>query len=156
METVVITDGRYRASIAAIRMLGRRGYRVVVTQTRGDSALEPPGFASLYADECRWLDGSVKDPDYPGRLYALLEEYGRPVLFCVGADTLNAVSKQRERFAKVCDFLIAPPDVLDALNDKEAVHWRCAELNIRYPGSIPGSRTRTRSSSSPTAGRNSA
>ena len=133
MGTVVITDGKYRSSIAAARMLGRDGYRVVVTQTRGDLSLEPPVFTSIFVDEGRWLDGSANDPDYPDRLYGLLSEYDRPVLFCVGAATLNAVSRQRERFAKVCDFLIAPPDVLDALNDKETVHWRCEELGIPVP-----------------------
>lgn len=140
MDTVVVTDGKYRASIAAIRMLGRGGRRVIVTQTREDmtGALEPLGFASRYASECRWVEGSAKDPDYPDKLYALLEEYGRPVLFCVGADTLNAVSRQRERFAKVCGFLIAPPDVLDALNDKEVVHQRCRELGIPVPEEFQG------------------
>ena len=92
MGTVVITDGKYRASIAA-RMLGRDGYRVVVTQTRGDLSLEPPVFTSIFVDEGRWLDGSANDPDYPDRLYGLLSEYDRPVLFCVGAATLNAVSR---------------------------------------------------------------
>ena len=138
METVVVTDGRYRASIAAIRMLGRAKYRVVVTQTRADLTLEPPGFASRYAAEGRWLDGSASDPGYPDRLYELLAEYDRPVLFCVGAATLNVVSRQRERFAEVCDFLIAPPDVLDALNDKETVHWRCEELGIPVPRQYGG------------------
>ncbi len=133
MVTVVVTDGKYRASIAAVRMLGRGGYRVVVIQARGDAALEPPVFSSRYAAEARWLDGKVDDPDYPDRLYALLAEHDRPVLFCAGAATLNAVAKQRERFAQVCDLLIAAPEVLDALNDKEAVHRRCGELGIPVP-----------------------
>lgn len=133
MDTVVITDGKYRSSIAAARVLGRSGYRIVVTQTRGDLTLEPPVFASRYVSQGRWLDGKSTDQDYPDRLYALLEECGHPVLFCAGAASLNAVAKQRERFARVCDFLIAPPDVLDALNDKEIVHQRCRELGIPVP-----------------------
>lgn len=140
MGTVVITDGKYRSSIAAARTLGRAGYRVVVTQTRGDTAAaqEPPVFASRYVAEGRWLEGGAADPGYPDRLYALLEEYDHPVLFCAGAATLNAVSKQRERFAQVCDFLIALPDVLDTLNDKEAVHRRCQELDIPVPREFDG------------------
>ena len=138
MNTVVVTDGRYRASIAAVRMLGRGGYRVVATQTRKDLSLEPPGFASRYVAESRWLEGSADDPEYPDRLYALLAEYDRPVLFCVGAATLNAVSRQRERFSQVCGFLIAPPETLDALNDKEAVHDRCEKLGIPVPAQYVG------------------
>ena len=98
MGTVVITDGKYRSSIAAARMLRRAGWRVVAVQSRGDCPLEPPVFTSRYVSEARWLDGSAADLDYPDRLYALLEGYGHPVLFCAGAATLNAVSGQRERF----------------------------------------------------------
>lgn len=138
MGVVVITDGKYRSSIAAARMLGRGGWRVVAAQTRGDLALTPPVFTSRYVSETRWLDGSATDADFPDRLYALLSEYDRPVLFCAGAASLNAVSRQRERFAQVCDFLIAPPDVLDALNDKETVHRRCLELDIPVPRQYGG------------------
>lgn len=138
MKTAVVTDGKYRTSVAAVRALGRAGYRVVVAQTRGDCALEPPVFSSRYAQERRWLDGGAAGPDYPDKLYALLAEYDRPVLFCAGAATLNAVAKQRERFAQVCDFLIAPPGALDALNDKEAVHRRCEELGIPVPKQYGG------------------
>lgn len=138
MDTVVITDGKYRASIAAARMLGRSGRRVAVLQTRGDQRLEPPVFASRYAAETRWLEGRASDPDYPDRLYELLAGCGRPVLFCTGAATLNAVAKQRERFSQVCDFLIAPPETLDQLNDKQAVHRRCVELGIPVPRQFEG------------------
>ena len=136
MGTVVITDGKYRSSIAAARMLGRAGWRVVAVQSRGDCPLEPPVFTSRYVSEARWLDGSAADSDYPDRLYALLEGYGHPVLFCAGAATLSAVAKQRERFAQACDFLIPTPEALDALNDKEAVHRRCRELGIPVPRSF--------------------
>ena len=133
MKTVVITDGKYRSSIAAARMLGRAGYRIIVTQTRGDETGEPPVFSSRYVSESRWIDGAANDPDYPDRLLDLLAGYDHPVLLCVGAASLNAVSAHQEAFAAVCDFLIAPPDVLDSLNDKEAVHRRCLELGIPVP-----------------------
>ena len=133
MATVVVTDGKYRSSIAAVRALGRAGYQVVVTQTRGDCPLEPPVFSSRFAHQGRWIDGACADSDYADRLLALLEEYDRPVLLCIGAVTLNTVARQRERFEKVCDFLIAPPEVLDQLNDKETVHERCRELGIAVP-----------------------
>lgn len=138
MKTAVVTDGKYRSSIAAVRALGRAGYRVVVTQTRLDVSGEPPVFASRYASETHWIEGSCKDGDYPARLMALLREYSHPVLLCAGAVTLNAVAAARGEFAQVCDFLIAPPEVLDALNDKEAVHRRGLELGIPVPAEFSG------------------
>lgn len=138
MKTVIVTDGKYRASIAAVRALGRAGYRVVVTQTRGDAALEPPVFASRYAAETRWLETSACGEDYAEKLLSLLAEYDHPVLFCIGAATQNLVAARREAFSGVCDFLVSPAFVLDALNDKEAVHRRCVELGIPVPRQYTG------------------
>ena len=165
MKTVIITDGKYRSALAAARDLGRAGYRVVVTQTRADCAAEPPVFASVFASG-RWIEGGVGDLEYPDRLFELIAGLGhgdgeakdnaepkegaeqadaanaavvsRPVLLCVGAGTLNAVARERERFAAVADFLIAAPEVLDALNDKEAVHARAMELGLPVPREYEG------------------
>ena len=43
MKTVLVTDGKYRSSIAAVRALHRAGYHVVVTQTRDDVKSAPAG-----------------------------------------------------------------------------------------------------------------
>ena len=133
MKTVVVTDAKYRASVAAVRTLGRAGYRVVVTQTRADCAWTPPAFVSRYVSARHWLPGSASDPHYADYLLALLEQYDAPVLFCAGAATLNVVSWQRERFRTLCRFLIASPASLDALNDKETVRRRCLELRLPVP-----------------------
>ncbi len=133
MKTVIVTDAKYRSSIAAARALGRAGYRVVVTQTRADCPWTPPAFASRYAAARHWLPGAAAAPHYADYLLNLLEQYETPVLFCVGASTLNVVSWQRERFRTLCRFLIASPGSLDALNDKEAVRRRCIELRIPVP-----------------------
>ena len=139
MKTVILTDGKYRSALAAARDLGRRGWRVIVTQTREDSPETPPVFLSRFARGV-WIEGSVKDPDYPDRLLALLEREGdgRPALLCVGAGSLNAVAARRETFARAADFLIAPPEVLDALNDKETVHLRAQELGLPVPRQFSG------------------
>ncbi len=133
MQAVVVTDAKYRSAIAAVRTLGRAGYRVVVTQTKGDCPVEPGAFVSRFTAERRWIDGSATDAEYPERLRSLLAEYDHPVLFCIGAATLSAVSAERERFAPLCDFLIAPPETLQSLNDKEVVHQRALELGLPVP-----------------------
>ncbi len=137
MQYAVITDGKYRSAIAAARALGRAGYQVIVTQTRAESQQEPPVFSSRYAQGL-WLEGSCTDEEYPDRLEAALRAYEHPVLLCVGAATLNMVAEQRERFARIADFLIAPRDTLDALNDKETVHRRALELGLPVPEEFSG------------------
>ena len=138
MKTAIVTDGKYRSSIAAVRALHRAGYQVIVTQTRADVHAVPAVASSRCCAAFRWIDGAAADADYADRLAALLETYDRPVLFCVGAITLNTVAAQRERFAQVADFLIAPRPVLDALNDKETVHARAQSLGIPVPRQYDG------------------
>ena len=138
MKTVILTDAKYRSAISAARAFARGRYRVVAVQSRGDTGVTPPVFSSRCVAETRWLDGSAADGAYPERLLALLREYDRPVLFPVGAATLNAVSRAREMFAPWCDFLVAPSDVLDAVNDKEAVHQRAFELGLPVPTEYTG------------------
>lgn len=145
MKTVVITDGKYRSALAAARDLGRAGYRVVVTQTRGDSPKEPPVFLSKFA-EGRWIEGAVSDPEYPERLLALLEglkaeggeDAPKPVLLCVGAGSLQTVAANRAAFEPAADFLLADPEALDALNDKQTVHARAMALDLPVPREFEG------------------
>ena len=139
MKTVLLTDGKYRSALAAARALGKAGWRVIVTQTEADCPSAPPVFASRWC-EGRWIEGSTADPAYPERLLALLGEEPevRPVLLCVGAGTLNAVAARREVFAEAADFLIAPAEVLDRLNDKRQVHERAEALGLPVPREYAG------------------
>lgn len=138
MKTAVVTDGKYRTSLTAVRALGEAGYSVTVTQTRQESAQVPASFLSRFAGEGRWIDGSCRQDGYEGRLLEVLGEYNRPVLFCTGADTLALVSRRQEVFAQKADFLAAPPEALDALNDKQTVHRRAVELGIPVPQEYDG------------------
>lgn len=138
MKTVVVTDGKYRAALAAVRSLGEAGYRVVVTQTRGEAGGQPPAFDSRFTAECRWIEGSCQDEAYGDRLLSLLTEYSQPVLFCTGADSLYTVSRRKTEFTQVAHVLAAPPEVLDALNDKQVVHDRAVELGIPVPAEFSG------------------
>ncbi len=136
-KTVIISDGKYRSAIVCAGSLGRAGYSVVVTQTRAE-AEDVPVFYSKYVGEKYLIEGSCKDKEYPERLLEIIKKYGDPVLFCVGADTLNAVAKNMEEFSKHCRFLISEPSVLDSLNDKECVHSRCKVLGIKVPCQYEG------------------
>ena len=138
MKTAVVTDGKYRASLAAVRALGEAGFSVVVTQTRQEAVHTPASFVSKFTKEGRWMEGSCRDADYGERLTALLQAYDRPVLFPTGADTLRWISAHREELAGTADFLVASPQALADLNDKETVHQRCLALGLPVPQEYDG------------------
>lgn len=138
MLTVILTDAKYRSSVAAARALARAGCRVVATQTRADVRGTPAVFASNAVSETCWIPGSVSDDAYADRLAAVLQRYSRPVVFPVGAVTLHLLAQEQARFASLCRTLIAPPDVLDALNDKETVHRRAEALGLSVPREFSG------------------
>lgn len=138
MKTAIITDCKYRMSIPAIRALGRAGYRIIGVQAEAESDGMIPAFSSKYMAEGRLIEGSIKDEAYKDRLLALIKEYDRPILLCIGAVTLNIVSTHQEEFKKVCSFLIAEPKILDALNDKEAIHARAKALSLPVPRQYEG------------------
>lgn len=137
MRPVIVTDVRYRTALAVIRPLGRAGCPVYAVQTAAESPRKPAAFSSRYVYEAVTLDGSVKDGAYAERLLALCvrvaREGERPVLFPIGADTLAMLSHNMKRFRAVCDFLAAPPEVLDRANDKRAVAQAAAACGVPVP-----------------------
>jgi len=126
-----------------VRALHRAGYRVVVTQTRADVKSAPAVSVSKSCDDFRWIDGACADADYAEKLLSVLKEYEHPVLFCVGAVTLNTVAARREEFAALANFLIAPKETLDASLQGERASARagawhsCAARVRRHAGELP-------------------
>ena len=133
MVTVVVTDCKYRSSVAVVRSLGRAGYNVVAAATERDVKGEPPAFFSKYVNEKIMLEGSVNDAEYKGRLEALLSKYENPVLFPVGAKTFETVSKNIEEFSACCRFNMSRDDVLERANDKIFVTRLAHEIGIPTP-----------------------
>ncbi|MBQ6430756.1 MAG: ATP-grasp domain-containing protein [Oscillospiraceae bacterium] len=133
MPVVIVTDVRYRTAMAVIRPLRKAGFTVVAVQAAQESPKKPPAFSSRFVDRRVMLDGSVKDESYASRLLALCREYERPVLFPIGADTLAMLSQHAAEFEAVCDFLVSPPEILDAANDKRVVAETARSVGVPVP-----------------------
>ena len=138
---VLVTDTRYRASLAAVQSLGRAGYPVAALHTQGDGGA-PAAFASKYVKKRVTLPCSAKDADYPGLLAQVCasmgEEYGAaPVVFPVGAATLAQLAEHREELAGHARFLVSPPEVLEAANDKRRVGELARSLGVPTPQEYP-------------------
>ena len=142
LPPVLITDTKYRASLAVFRALGRAGFPLFPLQTKKESAKKPAAFYSKYAGEPFLLEGSVEDAQYPAHLEEACEAVKRktgmaPVLFPIGAITLSRISENREALEKSARFLVSPPEVLELANDKRRVAELARSLNIPLPEEYP-------------------
>lgn len=133
MITVVVTDCKYRSSIAAVRSLGRAGYNVVCVATCNDTKENPPAFFSKYAGKCVTLDCSSEDEIYKDKLIEQLKEFENPVLFPIGANTFESIAKNIGEYSSVCRFNVSPCDILDKANDKVYVTRLAKSIGIPTP-----------------------
>lgn len=131
---VIITDAKYRASLAAVRSLAACGYEVIITQTKAEAGANIPSFSSCFVKRTVLFDCSVENEEaYMTALENLVKEYDNPVIFPIGAKTLGYLSKRRESFAKICSFVCPCEKALERANDKSAVAALAAELGINVP-----------------------
>ena len=134
--TAIVTDVKYRMSLAIIRDLGAVGIRVVACHRDEQGSSPPLGFYSKYTSKRSLLPSE----EYDDALYELCktiseEEGQRPALLPVGASTLAMLSKSesRERFSKVCGLFIPTSEQLALLNDKGHVAELASRLDVPIP-----------------------
>jgi len=133
----IVTDVRYRMSLALIRQLGQAGVEVVTCEgerCRGSAASPALGALSRYGSRHVWLP----DAGYLDALADLCREVGeargrRPALLPVGAGTLAALAGNRERFADLCGLCIPSAEQLERFNAKDQVAALAAELGVPAP-----------------------
>ncbi len=132
--TVIVTDAKYRASLSVIRALAKHGHDIVLTQTMGDSHPNVPSFSSRYVTRTVKFDCSADDNNaYLLALIALIKEYDNPVIFPIGAKTLELVASHRDELAEICSFTVCDKDTLDLTNDKSRVALAAREIGIKTP-----------------------
>ena len=134
----IVTDVRFRMSLALIRDLAQMGVEVITCEgerCRDNAAAPALGGLSRCAARHVWL------PEGEGgreALLALCRETGaergcRPALLPVGAATLAALAEDRARFDQVCGLCIPSGEQLALFNDKERVARLAEELGIPAP-----------------------
>ena len=132
----IVTDVRYRMSLALIRDLGQAGVEVVTCERercRGSAASPALGALSRWASRHVWLP----DEGYGQALLDLCGEMGsRPALLPVGAATLEAVAGDRARFDEVSGLCVPTAEQLDWMNSKARVSALAERLGIPVPESF--------------------
>jgi len=132
--TAIVTDVRFRMSLAIIRDLAEAGIRVVAVEFDGQTP--PLGFYSKYVDKYIFMD----EDKYLDQLYELCETEGRdtglkPAIIPVSTKTMNLLLDDavRMRFCEVAGLCLPSTENLEILNDKERLHMLAQRLQIPVP-----------------------
>ena len=136
--TAIVTDVKYRMSLAVIRDLGAAGVRVIACHKDDQDGAPPLGFYSKHTSERHVLPAN----GYEDGLYSLCRQISetdgrRVALLPIGAATLAMLADgtTRERFASVSGLIMPTSDQLALLNDKGRVAELAASLEIPIPRS---------------------
>lgn len=133
--TAIVTDARYRMSLAVIRSLGRAGVDVICQEERGIGRLDALGFHSRYADR-RWLTASPRrDPE--GFVADLLaRSQGGEVLLPMSLAAILAVAERSDRVRAKLRVLLPPLATIITANDKARVIEAAERAGVPAPRTI--------------------
>jgi len=136
--TAIVTDVKYRMSLALIRDLDDSGVSVIACHRDEPDGMPPLGFFSGHTAQRQVLPSD----GYEEALYELCRTVAerdgrRPALLPVGTSTLVMLStpETQARFSSVCGLFIPTSEHLDKLNDKSYV----AELAKTHGIPVPRS-----------------
>lgn len=126
---VLVTDGEERAALAAVRSLGRAGYRVYVCAVSRRSLAA----ASRYCYDCAQTPSPLGDPEeYRQAVATLLERWHIQVLLPVSEQSLRALlPAQFEHRGVHVPFPSA--EVFASVSDKGELLQRCARFGLSAP-----------------------
>jgi len=127
---VIVTDSKYKMTLAPVRALAKEGYRVLCCDYESTPERERLGALSRYCAERTTL------PEAEGALVPALAALGgageKPVLFPAGRRMLDIVARHGA-LADRLDYLVSPAATLDAADDKGRVRDLARTLGIRVP-----------------------
>jgi glycosyltransferase involved in cell wall biosynthesis/predicted ATP-grasp superfamily ATP-dependent carboligase len=126
--SILITDGEQRAALAAVRSLGRAGYRVHVCSATSHSLA---GKSRYCATESRVPDPLSEPSGFVARLAEIAASVEANVLLPVSEAALLAVLPAREHFG--CAIPFASADSFDRICDKHQVLKMARTRGIAVP-----------------------
>lgn len=129
-ESVLITDGLWRKSLAAVRSLGRRNVRVVA----GERTRLAPALWSRYAARRVLYPSPRYQPErFITRLRAIIERRNVRVVFPMEEETLLQVLRHRDALGEAVAIPFAEPDRIERLRDKAQLFRLAESLGVPMP-----------------------
>ncbi len=127
---VMITDGHWRKSLAAVRALGREGVRVVV----GESTRLATACFSRYCCRALVYPSPLQKPGgFVAHLLDILSRRPFQMLLPMEDETLRLVSEHRDEFSRHTYLSLPPPEKLNIARDKAEVIRLARSLGLPTP-----------------------
>ena len=128
MTTVLVTDGHLRSALAAVRSLGRAGYRVVIASPRAPSLAGSSRWAALEVP----VPTSLREPHaFVHAVASVAHREGAALVLPMSEESLIALASAPDT-AGLC---IPYPalETLSRVNDKQVVLASAAALGMSVP-----------------------
>lgn len=133
MSRVLVTDGHWRKTLAAVRSLGKRGVEVAV----GESSRVATSFFSKY---CRWKLVYPSVHRHPEAFLAFLreelKESNYDIVLPMEEETLLLLARHREEFAPVARLPIPPYETIVKVRDKGWLLQHAAQQGVPIPRTV--------------------
>lgn len=130
MKPVLITDGLWRKTLAAVRSLGKRGVPVIV----GERTRLAPALWSRYASR-RYLYPSARlqAESFLARLSQILARERVRVLLPMEEETLLIILRHRDAIGRDVAIPFTEPEKIERIRDKAQLFRRAESLGIPMP-----------------------
>jgi len=131
-DTIIVTDGEQRSALAAVRSLGRAGYRCVVTSATGHSLAGASRFAARDAS----VPDALSEPAaFAASLTALVTRERARAVFPMTDAAILALAPVRGALGD-CVLPVPPLDQFRALSDKEHLLRIAGSTGIHVPAQV--------------------
>lgn len=131
--TILVTNASRGSSIAIIRSLGRKGWRVIAADSRSNS----PGFYSQYAPENLVYPSPEFAPDkFLNVLLGAARDQRIDLIIPVTDEVILPLSAERSRFEGVSELALPEPNALDRVSNKCETLNLAQRLGIPYPKTL--------------------
>jgi len=130
VEPVLITDGYWRKTLAAVRSLGRRGIPVVV----GERTWLAPALWSRYAARrYRYPSVRFETEKFLARLVGIIEREHIRIVLPMEEETLLTILRHRDGFGGGVVIPFAEPENIERIRDKAQLFRLAESLGIPMP-----------------------
>lgn len=135
MRNVIITDSRYRMTVASIRGLAEAGMNVTVVEYDDTSKYARLGHYSRYATAKKEVPNAIKKPvQFIDSIIGIAQRMSsKPYYIPVGIDSLMVSIKYEHKLSEYVKLLVPTKEAIDITNDTARLLEQANMVNVPCP-----------------------